>query len=294
LVHNLPTLLTLTAFTLHLLGEHRAAVITRRRRSPLKRRRALLFYAGLLTILVALESPLDVLAEKLFWAHMIQHLLLLTVAAPLIVLGHPWMPIWRALPLGLRRTLAHTFMRSPALAPVRSLFALLATPAGAWICFNLGLVLWHLPGPYDATLRHIDVHVLEHTTFLACGILFWAQVIGTRPAQVVMPVSWRIAYVGTTMVVNVGVSIFLAFSQHPLYAPYAALGHRPGGISALADQQIGAGIMWSAGDLPFAIALAALLHRWLGEQEASPLAITAVPTGAVDDERPRVAGQGRF
>ena len=256
MVGNLPILLTLVALVLHLLGEHRAAVLTRRRPNPLKRRRAMLFYAGLLTILVALESPLDSLADKLFWAHMIQHLLLLTVAAPLIVLGHPWMPMWRGLPLGIRRALAHTFVRSPALAPLRTLVALLAGPAGAWLCFNLGLVLWHMPGPYDATLRHVGIHVLEHSTFLLFGILFWAQVIGTRPARAVMPYSWRIAYVGTTMVVNVALSIFLAFNQHPLYAPYASLIHRPGGISALADQQIGAGLMWSAGDLPFAIALA--------------------------------------
>jgi cytochrome c oxidase assembly factor CtaG len=70
------------------------------------------------------------------------------------------------------------------------------------------------------------------------------------------------------MLINVGLSIVLAFAQHPLYGPYAELGHRPGGISALADQQIGAGIMWAFGDLPLAIALALLIHGWLARQEA--------------------------
>jgi Cytochrome c oxidase caa3 assembly factor (Caa3_CtaG) len=70
------------------------------------------------------------------------------------------------------------------------------------------------------------------------------------------------------MLINVGLSIVLAFAQHPLYGPYAELAHRPGGISALADQQIGAGIMWAFGDLPLAIALALLVHGWLATQEA--------------------------
>jgi putative membrane protein len=284
MIDYLPTTLTVAAFALHVLGERRAVALTGRPRTRRDRTRALFFYAGLLTILIALQSPLDALADELFWAHMIQHLLLLTVAAPLIVLGRPWMSIWRPLPLRLRRALARTAMRSHALTPLRTLAATFARPAGAWIAFNLALVVWHLPGPYDTTLRDLDVHVLEHTTFLAFGILFWAQVIAAWPASTAMPYSWRIAYVGTAMLVNVALSIYLAFSPHPLYAPYAELLHRPGGISALGDQQIGAGIMWTAGDMPFAIALALLIHGWLGEQEASTPRVNALIAGSVDDE----------
>jgi cytochrome c oxidase assembly factor CtaG len=267
-VDYLPTALTLTAFFLHLVGERRAVIITGRPRRPRARWRAVAFYAGLLTILIALQSPLDALAEQLFWAHMIQHLLLLTVAAPLIVFGRPWMSIWRPLPLRLRRALARTVKRSRYLAPLRGLAGILTEPAGAWIAFNVSLVFWHIPGPYDLTLRNLDVHVLEHSMFLAFGILFWAQVIGAPPAASVRPYTYRIAYVGSTIVVNVGLSMYLAFAQHPLYSPYAELAHRPGGISARADQQIGAGIMWAAGDLPFAIAIAVLVQRWLAQIEA--------------------------
>lgn len=268
MVDYLPTALTLIAFFLHVLGERRAVVLTGRPRSPRARRRALTFYAGLATILIALQSPLDALADKLFWAHMIQHLLLLTVAAPLIVLGRPWMSIWRPLPLHGRRVLARTITRSPYLAPVRALARILTQPAGAWIAFNASLVFWHIPGPYDLTLRNLDVHVLEHTMFLVSGILFWAQVIGAAPAASVLPYTHRIAYVASTIVVNVGLSMYLAFAPHALYSPYAELAHRPGGISARADQQIGAGIMWAAGDLPFAMAIAVLVQRWLAQIEA--------------------------
>lgn len=285
MVDYLPLDLTLLAFVLHLAGERRAVVITGRARDRRSRSRALTFYAGLVTILIALQSPLDALADKLFWAHMIQHLLLLTVAAPLIVLGHPWMSMWRPLPLRLRRALARTVVRSPHLAPLRALLGVLASPAGAWLAFNVNLLVWHLPGPYDLTLRNIDVHVLEHSTFLLFGILFWAQVIGASPASSPLPYLWRIAYVAGAMLTNVGLSIYLAFAQHALYSPYAMLAHRPGGISALADQQIGAGIMWTAGDMPFAIALALLVHGWLAEQERGTLRPGALLAGPADGDR---------
>jgi putative membrane protein len=284
-VDDLPTHLTLAAFVLHVLGERRAVVLTGRPRDRRARTRALTFYAGLLTILIALESPLDGLADQLFWAHMIQHLLLLVVAAPLIVLGRPWMSLWRPLPLRLRRTLARTVVRSPYLAPLRALFGLLRRPAGAWIAFNLNLLFWHLPGPYDLTLHNIDVHVLEHTTFLVFGVLFWAQVIGAAPARSVLPYTHRIAYVAGAIVPNVGLSIYLAFAQHPLYSPYALLAHRPGGISARADQQIGAGIMWAAGDLPFAISIAVLVQGWLAQTETMTARLGAVAAARVDGER---------
>src|ERR1019366_4278238 len=137
MVNYLPTDLTLLAFVLHLVGERRAVALTGRPRDRRARSRALTFYAGLATILVALQSPLDALADKLFWAHMIQHLLLLTVAAPLIVLGNPWISIWRPLPLRLRRALARTVVCSPYLAPLRALFGVLARPSGAWLAFTL-------------------------------------------------------------------------------------------------------------------------------------------------------------
>jgi putative membrane protein len=276
-IEHLPTALTLIAFVLHVLGERRAEVLTGRPRNRAARTRALTFYAGLLTILVALQSPLDNLAEQLFWAHMIQHLLLLVVAAPLIVLGQPWMSLWRPFPLGFRRRAARVMLRSPSTEPVRAVCRVLSRPAGAWLAFNVNLVFWHLPGPYDLTLRDLDLHVLEHCTFLIFGVLFWAQVIGVRPARSPLPYTGRIGFLATAIVANVGLSMYLAFAQHPLYSPYALLAHRPGGISARADQQIGAGIMWAAGDLPFAVAIAVLVQRWLTQVEAMTAALVRAP-----------------
>jgi putative membrane protein len=260
---SLPLALVWAMLALHLIGERRAAILTGRPRDSHARGRALAFYAGLATIFVALAPPIDTLAEQLLWVHMIQHMLLLTVAAPLIVLGAPWRSLWRPLPLGFRRKLARAAYRSPA----RALGRAVATPLGAWLLFTGGLYAWHLPAAYDLALKNTSVHALEHITFIGSGILFWAQVTGSAPTRPALSRLIRITYVGAGAAANVLLAMILAFSVSPLYPHYAELLHRPGGISALTDQQIAAGIMWSAGDVPFGIAFAWLVHGWLSEQE---------------------------
>ena len=221
---NLPLGLTWGVLTLHLLGERRATVLTGRPRDRRARTRAALFYAGLLVIFLALATPIDALAEKLLWIHMIQHMLLLTVAPPLIVLGSPWRSLWRPLPLGFRRTIARTVIRSPGFAPIRALGRALVTPLGALLAFTAGLWLWHLPGAYDLALGSSTVHGLEHITFLAVGILFWAQVTASTPAKPTLPPLARIAYVGAGAVSNVLVAMVLAFAPTALFAPVRSLG----------------------------------------------------------------------
>jgi putative membrane protein len=308
----LPAVLIAVVFAWHLTGERRAArpgppptrdaarpgppptrdaAAPRRPRTRRARQRSLAFYAGLLIILIALSPPVDALTDKLFWAQMIQRLLLLTAAAPLIALGRPWIVLWRALPPRVRQPVTRALTRSPSCAPVRGLFRALARPPGAWLAFSVNLVFWHVPGPNDLTLRNGYAHLLADGAFLLFGIFFWNQVTGSSRATSPATYSRRIGYVASAMVTNVGLAIFLAFAQHPLYAPYADLAHRPGGITALADQQIGAGVMWAAGDLPFAIALALLVQHWLAAHEARTPRLDQLVAGALDRGWP--AGAGR-
>jgi cytochrome c oxidase assembly factor CtaG len=135
---SLPLGLTWAAFWLHMLGEHVAVRRTGRPRSRLARRRALTFYAGLLAIAVSIATPIETLSKQLLWTHMIQHVLLLSVAAPLIVLGAPWMSLWRPLPLAMRRALARAVVRSPGGAPVRSICRRCTT----WRCATPMPTLW--------------------------------------------------------------------------------------------------------------------------------------------------------
>lgn len=263
----LPLALTWAALALHLAGERRAVVLTGRPRDRRARWRAYSFYAGLLTIFIALGSPIETLSEKLFWVHMTQHVLLMTVAAPLIVLGAPWMSIWRPLPLGWRRSVARTVARSPALAPARAFGRWISRPLGAWLAFAITLIAWHIPGAYDLTLRSTLAHALEHTTFMACAILLWAQVLSSPPLKMRLSGVRRVFYITGATVVGWLLSIVLALAPTPLYPAYAHIAHRPTGISALADQQLAAGVMLGPGSLAMTLFVFAGLYRWLGEDE---------------------------
>ena len=264
---ELPVALTLAALVLHSIGERRAAIITGRPRDRRARWRAASFYAGLATILVALLGPIDSLSQKLFWVHMLQHVLLLTLAAPLIVLGAPWMSIWRPFPLGWRRTVAGTVARSPVWGPARAAGHALGRPLGAWLAFNLDLLVWHIPAAYDLTLRSTAVHVLEHISFLVFGILLWVQVIGSPPLRTRLTSVRGAYYITATLVVGWLLSLVLAFAPKPLYPAYAGLARRPGGISALTDQQLAAGVMLGLGSVSMMLYVFIALYRWLGQDE---------------------------
>jgi cytochrome c oxidase assembly factor CtaG len=252
---------------LHALGERRATQLVGRSRATLRRWRAWSFYAGLAAIFAALATPIDTLSEKLFWVHMTQHVLLLTVAAPLIALGAPWMSIWRPLPLATRRALARSVARSRPLAPLRALGRLLARPIAAWIAFNVNLVLWHVPALYDLTLRDRTAHDLEHTTFLLFGVLLWAQVLDSPPLRARLSAVVRVYYITAAAAVSWLLSLVIALDPTPLYSAYAHLAHRPGGLSPLADQQIAAGVMLGPGSVAMTIYVFWGLYRWLGVDE---------------------------
>ncbi len=266
LVADFPLLLVAAAAALHIAGERRVAGLRRARPGALRRARlrAASFYAGLVTIVVALKGPIDSYASRLFWVHMVQHVLLLTVAAPLIVLGAPWMSIWRPLPLSFRRGAAGTIARAGWAAPLRTAGRALGRPRGAWLAFNVNLIVWHIPVLYDLTLRHVAIHALEHTTFLLTGVLLWCQVIESPPLRVRLGKDMRVYYMVGAAAVSWLLSLVLAFAPTPLYPVYAHIADRPGGISALADQQLAGGMMLGPGSVSITLFVFVGLYRWLG------------------------------
>jgi len=246
----------------------------RRRRSEVQSPlRTLSFTAGLATIVLALDSPIDGYADRLFWVHMFQHVLLLTAAPPLILLGRPWPRMWRALPLQLRTPVGRTLARSRYTAALRAL----TRPLPAWVLFNATIVAWHIPAAYDATLASDTIHNLEHALFFFTGLLFWARVVNPGPLRPRLQWPMRVAYIVGSMIVGWVLALTLVVEQHPLYAHYASLAARPGGISALTDQQLAAGVMWVPGSIAYTIAVFSCLYRWLEPQSSRPR-VPAVPT----------------
>jgi cytochrome c oxidase assembly factor CtaG len=230
------------------------------------------FLAGLATILIALDTPIHGLSDQLLWVHMVQHVLLLFVAPPLLALARPWTRMWRGLPLGLRRAMAGFLARSPSARPLRASARLLTGPVASALLFNVLLIGWHLPVAYDATLSSPGLHVLEHLSFFAAALLFWTRVIDSPPWRSPLTEPGKAAYLAVTLVTSWMLAVVLTVAGTPLYSHYADMASRPGGISALTDQQLAAGMMWVPGSIPLLAAILLVLYGWL---EPKPSRATA-------------------
>ena len=245
------------------------------------------FACGLLAIIIALESALDTAADTLLWAHMVQHELLVLVAAPLLLLGAPAMPVWRGIPLEARRSSLRWALRQRWPRRVwHAISGFLSRPAAAWLLFNGVFVVWHIPVLYDLALDNPPVHVAEHLCFLATALVFWAQIIPSRPAHPSMSYPRQALYVGAAgLVSNVLGSIYV-FSTGPIYAHYAVLPRPASMISLLVDQHLAGAAMDVPSMITFFVATLTVIGLWLQEDERAadepslPLSTTTLRTGA--------------
>jgi putative membrane protein len=216
--------------------------------------RAACYAAGLAAIALAAFSPIAAYSERLFSAHMVQHLLLAMVAPPLLWLGAPLVPSLWGLPRSFRRGLGRLFTSGH---PVRRAFGLLARPAVAGLLYVSNLALWHVPALYDAAQGPTLVHDLEHALFLGTALLYWWPVIHPTGGRRPLGYGATLLYLVPPMLEGDLIGALLSFAQSPLYATYAAL---PGADaqSVVADQRLGGLVMWVGGGLfwlaPMAVA----------------------------------------
>jgi cytochrome c oxidase assembly factor CtaG/polyferredoxin len=205
--------------------------------------RAWCFFAGLAAIWLAIASPLDVLGNWLLLAHMAQHLVLMSVAPPLILLGAPTVPLLRGLP--------RSWMRD-GLGPLfssRSLHAIgrfLVHPATGWIAMNVAYLGWHVPAAYELALRSPGWHEVEHACFLVTSLLFWWTVLQPWPSRARWSRWAAVPYLVTADLANTALSAFLAFSTGVLYPTYAAA-PRIFSLTAMQDQAAAGAFMWVVG-----------------------------------------------
>jgi putative membrane protein len=272
-----PLVLVIDLAIFYWVGNRRTVTPLRKRTA--QRWRGGCFYASLAVLAIALASPIERLSAQLFWVHMIQHVLLIVVAAPLFVLAAPWIRMWRCLPLDTRRWLARGLSHGERTAPLRAVSRTLGRPVASFVAFSVVLLAWHVPVLFDATLKSTTLHAFEHTLFFCTALLFWKQVIPSPPLRTRLLAAQRVVFLIGGMIVSWALAVVLALAPHPLYSYYAHLASRPGGISAMADQQLAAGVMWVPGSVTFLIVLFVYVHRWL------------VPPTPGTARAPRLAGE---
>ena len=224
------------------------------------------FLGAIFALLLASSAPVDILSGRLFWVHMIQHLLLLVVIAPLLVAGAPLLPLWLGLPGWARRLVRASSMLKVG-SPLHHFGHWLRLPVVSCGLLIIGMWAWHWPALYDLALRNAAIHDwCEHLTFLVVSFIYWTQVIPSPPLHMRLGYLGRVVYLGIAIAQNMALAVLLAFAPAPLYAPYAHLVTASGGLSALADQRLGAGIMWTIGDFPFVAVICILGLLWLATQ----------------------------
>lgn len=223
------------------------------------------FYTGILSIFLALESPIDALSITSFSWHMVEHMTLLLITPPLILAGAPWMALYEGIPTSLRPKLARVADKFLSNSYVNKIIAFLTKPGVALGIFSIDLWLWHVPVIYDLTFTNGALHDFEHTTFLAVGMLYFSTLLDSPPVQVSLSPLKKIPYIFGGIVACWILGIILTLATAPLYTPYLYQVHSTV-ASVLASQELGAAMMWAPSMIPFDILFAISLQKWLANE----------------------------
>jgi cytochrome c oxidase assembly factor CtaG len=241
------------------------------------------FVGGMVAIGAALESPLHSLGAQLLQAHMVQHLLLMMVAPPLLWLGAPLLPMLSGLPKHLLHGWVGTLFAWPPVT--RSCRWLVRLPV-AWVVFVGSTWAWHSPPLYERALGSEFWHYAQHACFLATALAFWWPVVQPWPSRPVVSPWGIVLYLILADVQNTVLSAWLVFAERVIYPSYTAVSH-PWGISALNDQAAAGAIMWVPGSVAFLVPVIWIVGRMLSPQAGGAEWISARRTGA----EPRCRGR---
>jgi cytochrome c oxidase assembly factor CtaG len=243
----LPLVVCGTAAALYALG----------RRGRIRLLREVSFYGGVVLAFVVLEPPFDRWADTWLSAHMSQHIVLMTVVPPLVVLGRPWPRMWLPFPLSARRAVGRTLSGSPTF---RRSAGFLKNPWVALALQSVTVAVWHVPQLYDAAARNEWIHVLEHVCFVGPALIFWGALLDAPPVRARIDDLHRAICFTVAMFPSWILAIVLAFASAPIYAAYPSL----------TDQQLAAGVMWVPGSLTYFVAAVFFFYRWLEPTAAEP------------------------
>ena len=240
MVDPLPLVVCGAAVVLYALG----------RRGKIRVWREVSFYSGVVLTFAVLERPFDDWADRWLSVHMSQHIVLMTVVPPLVVLGRPWPRMWLPFPLAARRAVGRGLSGSPAF---RRSAGILRHPAVALAVQSAAVGIWHVPQLYDAAARNEWIHVLEHVSFVAPALVFWGALLDAPPVRARTDDLHRAIWFTAAMLPSWILAIVLAFATAPVYAAYPSM----------TDQQLAAGIMWVPGSLTYFVAAVVMFYRWL-------------------------------
>lgn len=230
----------------------------RHRDSAPTRAARLAFYTGVATVFIALQTPLDALAEHLFSVHQLQHLLMRTLAPMLLMLAVPAPALIAGLPELARRRILAPLLH---VAGVRAFFGFMGRPFVATVVYVGTLYAWQVPEWHDAALLNERLHDWMHFTMFASGMFFFWSVFDPQPAPWGVPFSRRILMLGAALFANLPIGALTTLKGNVWYPAYDHLGrafHQP----AAADELLGGLVLWILASMMGVVAVLLVLHRW--------------------------------
>ncbi len=241
------------------------------------------FFAGILVLFFALQSPMEPLAEHYFSIHQVQHLLVRMVGPMLILLGAPLTPMLRGMPPWLRQNVIRRIVRQPA---ARWVYGKITNPVFTVVTFLALLYFWQAPGPHDLAVHNDWVHELMHGTMLISGFLFWWIVIDPKPHRSRLHYGLRVLYLGLIVLPNTLLGAAIVFQEELIYSAYQELPRPWESFDPKDDQTLGGLMLWVPGDMMSIIAAGIVMFMWYQREMAenpNPPLPTPEPVGE-DDE----------
>lgn len=252
------TLSLLASAWLYVAGQRDAGAATADRPGA---RHHLAFFGGLAAIFLALQSPIDPLADHLFVVHQIEHMLLRTGGPMLLMLAAPQAALMRGLPSWVRRRVLAPLLGNPI---VRAL-GILGQPAIATVLFVGTTYFWMIPRYHDLAIIDEPVHYLWHTTLLITGLIFFWRLLDTRPYPLSASLGVRLCMFWFASMGNILLGSYLSFKHGVLYHAYDAMGRY--WLSPSVDEQFGGLTMWIPGSMMFAATSMLMIYRWARQEE---------------------------
>ncbi len=233
--------------------------------------RLISYLTGLVILAISLMSPIDVLGGQLFFMHMVQHLLLIMIVPPLLLIANPMAVVLWGLPDGARRKIGGGF--SIALhrdSRFRQVLRTITSPGIVWLLWVIAIIGWHDPNMYNLALRSDFAHDLEHLSFFLVSMAYWWHVTGAGPRiHKQFGLLGRIIFVLAAIPPNMLTGVVLAFADSPIYSYYLDV-PRIWNISVMTDQRISGVVMWIPGSMMYIIAALILISQLLSQEERKP------------------------
>jgi putative membrane protein len=240
------------------------------------------FFAGIVVLFAALQSPVEPLAEHYFAIHQVQHLLVRMVGPLLILLGAPLTPMLRGMPTWLRQGVIRPVVRTSA---AHWIYGKITNPVFTIVLFLGLLFFWQVPGPHDLAVHNDYVHELMHGTMLLSGFLFWWIVVDPKPHQSRLHYGLRVLYLGLIVLPNTLLGAAITFQEGLIYSSYQELPRPWEGFSYISDQRLGGLTLWVPGDMMCIIGAGVVMFMWYQrEMELNPNPPMPVPAEPAPEE----------